>query len=284
MGLKLDSNYADLANTCARARGKVLYPNSGQGRLDADAWPLWLHRPHCRGVVQRFCGFLRAGLACRGLRRCHAQVRVPIADDRDDFDCHDLEPRRYVSKATMREPIAAPRLSSSRTIRRSFSATAQATSSTRGCLYCRAASKLGSFIAAARGCKFVSRRVKSAGCLAIKSSSSSHEFAAPLVTIDFVVPSILARRLRALRKRPPVSNDKISEYLAQFSQAAHQIIEQLRRIIVGQTEVIEQILAAIFTRGHCLLVGVPGLAKTLMVSSISQILDVRSSASSSRPT
>src|SRR5207302_9844444 len=35
-----------------------------------------------------------------------------------------------------------------------------------------------------------------------------------------------------------------------------------------------QILAAIFTRGHCLLVGVPGLAKTLMVSSISQILDV----------
>src|SRR5260370_25816178 len=50
--------------------------------------------------------------------------------------------------------------------------------------------------------------------------------------------------------------------------------EQLRRIIVGQGEVIEQILAAIFTRGHCLLVGVPGLAKPLMVSSVSQILDV----------
>src|SRR3989454_11810573 len=52
------------------------------------------------------------------------------------------------------------------------------------------------------------------------------------------------------------------------------MLDQLRRIIVGQGEVIEQILAAIFTRGHCLLVGVPGLAKTLMVSSISQILDV----------
>jgi MoxR-like ATPase len=52
------------------------------------------------------------------------------------------------------------------------------------------------------------------------------------------------------------------------------MLDQLRRIIVGQAEVIEQILAAIFTRGHCLLVGVPGLAKTLMVSSISQILDV----------
>src|SRR4051812_36714021 len=52
------------------------------------------------------------------------------------------------------------------------------------------------------------------------------------------------------------------------------MLEQLGRVIVGQTDVIEQILAAIFTRGHCLLVGVPGLAKTLMVSSIAQILDV----------
>src|ERR671926_94336 len=52
------------------------------------------------------------------------------------------------------------------------------------------------------------------------------------------------------------------------------MIEQLRRVVIGQTEVVEQVLAAIFTRGHCLLVGVPGLAKTLMVSSIAQILNV----------
>src|SRR6266436_1955940 len=52
------------------------------------------------------------------------------------------------------------------------------------------------------------------------------------------------------------------------------MLDQLRRIIVGQADVIEQILAAIFTRGHCLLVGVPGLAKTMMVSAISQILDI----------
>ena len=71
-----------------------------------------------------------------------------------------------------------------------------------------------------------------------------------------------------------MSTDRITEYLAQFNQARNQIVEQLRRAIVGQTEVVEQILAAIFTRGHCLLVGVPGLAKTLMVSSIAQILDV----------
>jgi MoxR-like ATPase len=71
-----------------------------------------------------------------------------------------------------------------------------------------------------------------------------------------------------------VSTDRISEYLGQFSQTRTLMLDQLRRVIVGQAEVIEQILAAIFTRGHCLLVGVPGLAKTLMVSSISQILDV----------
>jgi MoxR-like ATPase len=64
------------------------------------------------------------------------------------------------------------------------------------------------------------------------------------------------------------------EILTQFSQKRADMLNQLRRIIVGQGEVIELILAAIFTRGHCLLIGVPGLAKTLMVSSISQILDV----------
>lgn len=71
-----------------------------------------------------------------------------------------------------------------------------------------------------------------------------------------------------------MSTDRISEYLTQFSQTRTLMLDQLRRVIVGQSDVIEQILAAIFTRGHCLLVGVPGLAKTLMVSSISQILDV----------
>jgi MoxR-like ATPase len=71
-----------------------------------------------------------------------------------------------------------------------------------------------------------------------------------------------------------VSTDRISEYLTQFAQTRTLMLDQLRRIIVGQAEVIEQILAAVFTRGHCLLVGVPGLAKTLMVASISQILDV----------
>jgi len=51
--------------------------------------------------------------------------------------------------------------------------------------------------------------------------------------------------------------------------------EELQKVIVGQADVIEQIFAAIFTRGHCLLVGVPGLAKTLIVSTLAQILDIQ---------
>jgi len=51
--------------------------------------------------------------------------------------------------------------------------------------------------------------------------------------------------------------------------------QELQKVIIGQDEVIEQMFAAIFTRGHCLLEGVPGLAKTLMVSTLAKILDVQ---------
>jgi MoxR-like ATPase len=68
--------------------------------------------------------------------------------------------------------------------------------------------------------------------------------------------------------------DRFTDYLNQFSADRIALLDQLRRVIVGQSEVIEQVLAAIFTRGHCLLVGVPGLAKTLLVSSIAQVLSV----------
>jgi MoxR-like ATPase len=70
------------------------------------------------------------------------------------------------------------------------------------------------------------------------------------------------------------ATDKFTEYLNQFAADRVAMLEQLRKVVVGQSEVIEQVLAAIFTRGHCLLVGVPGLAKTLLVSSIAQILNV----------
>ena len=67
----------------------------------------------------------------------------------------------------------------------------------------------------------------------------------------------------------------LGDVLQEFSQHRRLMQEELQKVIVGQDDVIEQIFAAIFTRGHCLLVGVPGLAKTLMVSTLAQILDIR---------
>ncbi|HEX9453072.1 MAG TPA: ATP-binding protein, partial [Candidatus Binatia bacterium] len=52
------------------------------------------------------------------------------------------------------------------------------------------------------------------------------------------------------------------------------MLGEIRKVIVGQDEVIEEVLIALFARGHCLLVGVPGLAKTLLISTLSEILDL----------
>ena len=54
----------------------------------------------------------------------------------------------------------------------------------------------------------------------------------------------------------------------------HRIEEELGKVIVGQREVIEQIMLALLAGGHCLITGAPGLAKTLLVKSISQIFDL----------
>jgi MoxR-like ATPase len=66
----------------------------------------------------------------------------------------------------------------------------------------------------------------------------------------------------------------LGDILREFSQHRQVMQEELQKVIVGQNDVIEQLFAAVFTRGHCLLEGVPGLAKTLMVSTLARILDV----------
>jgi MoxR-like ATPase len=68
------------------------------------------------------------------------------------------------------------------------------------------------------------------------------------------------------------SND--AELVAELNAAYERMREQLSQVIVGQHEVIEQMLIAIFCRGHALLMGVPGLAKTLLVSTLSHVLDL----------
>ncbi len=66
----------------------------------------------------------------------------------------------------------------------------------------------------------------------------------------------------------------LGEVLQDFARHRQVMQQELQKVIVGQDAVIEQVFAAIFTRGHCLLEGVPGLAKTLLVSTLAQILDL----------
>src|SRR5260221_8132221 len=62
--------------------------------------------------------------------------------------------------------------------------------------------------------------------------------------------------------------------IGKLRDAFNDIKKQLARVIVGQDEVIEQLLIALFSRGHCILEGVPGLAKTLMISTLSRCLSM----------
>ena len=70
------------------------------------------------------------------------------------------------------------------------------------------------------------------------------------------------------------SQKSLGDILQEFAHHRKVMQQELQKVIIGQHDVIEQLFAAIFTRGHCLLEGVPGLAKTLMVSTLARILDV----------
>ena len=71
----------------------------------------------------------------------------------------------------------------------------------------------------------------------------------------------------------PLSQDDIKA-VESLAEAKQKVVDELSKVIVGQDEVVEQLLLAVFSSGHCLLEGVPGLAKTLMVSTLSQCFDM----------
>src|SRR5204862_712014 len=61
----------------------------------------------------------------------------------------------------------------------------------------------------------------------------------------------------------------------QIRSSRHRIDEELSKVIVGQAEVVEQLLISLFAGGHCLITGAPGLAKTLLVRSIARIFHLK---------
>jgi MoxR-like ATPase len=62
--------------------------------------------------------------------------------------------------------------------------------------------------------------------------------------------------------------------IEEFAVKRDHMLGEIRKVIVGQDKVIEEVLIALFAKGHCLIVGVPGLAKTLLISTLAEILDL----------
>ncbi len=72
-----------------------------------------------------------------------------------------------------------------------------------------------------------------------------------------------------------MSEEKDLKLAAKLKESRTKIIKEIHKVIVGQENVIDEILLTFFSKGHALIVGVPGLAKTLLVSTLSEILDLR---------
>lgn len=69
--------------------------------------------------------------------------------------------------------------------------------------------------------------------------------------------------------------EKNLEILDSLSETKRLITDEIAKVIVGQNRIIEQYLIALFTGGHCLLEGVPGLAKTLLISSMAKVMNMK---------
>jgi MoxR-like ATPase len=72
-----------------------------------------------------------------------------------------------------------------------------------------------------------------------------------------------------------MSEMKDSELLLNFSAKIKEIRKEISKVIVGQDDVVEELLISLFAKGNCLLIGVPGLAKTLLIKTLSDVLDLQ---------
>src|SRR5450432_4476067 len=69
-----------------------------------------------------------------------------------------------------------------------------------------------------------------------------------------------------------LDSEVLRSRIARFRQVQSEIVTQVRRVIIGQEEVLEQVMIALFVGGHCLITGLPGTAKTLLVRTLAQTL------------
>jgi MoxR-like ATPase len=74
--------------------------------------------------------------------------------------------------------------------------------------------------------------------------------------------------------QPPMSPEQDLQAVAELHDARRLLLGEIEKRIVGQKDVVDSLLVALFARGHCLFVGVPGLAKTLLISTVADVLDL----------
>jgi MoxR-like ATPase len=73
---------------------------------------------------------------------------------------------------------------------------------------------------------------------------------------------------------PPVATDGDLQAIARLGEARARLKQEIAKVIIGQESIVDDLLTALFARGHCLMIGVPGLAKTLMVRTIARAIDL----------
>jgi len=73
----------------------------------------------------------------------------------------------------------------------------------------------------------------------------------------------------------PVKNVDDVQLAERLSESVKKIKNEIAKVIVGQDEIIDQLLISLLARGHCLLVGVPGLAKTLLIKTLAEVIDLK---------
>ena len=71
------------------------------------------------------------------------------------------------------------------------------------------------------------------------------------------------------------NSDKDVQLVEQLNKKIGEVKTEIAKVIVGQDEIINQLLISLLSRGHCLLVGVPGLAKTLLIKTLAEVLDLK---------
>jgi MoxR-like ATPase len=76
-----------------------------------------------------------------------------------------------------------------------------------------------------------------------------------------------------LNNETAINNDV--QLVEKLNSAVKKIKTEISKVIIGQDQIIDQLLISLFSRGHCLLVGVPGLAKTLLIKTLAEVLDLK---------